>query len=67
MSGHLLGVLQPSVVFQVNRDLEDTLKLLIAALSLAAKSAHRHLFPGDFDLAQEIAKRIASTRSARLL
>jgi DNA-binding GntR family transcriptional regulator len=42
----------------------DIAELRLALISLVAKPAHRHLSPADFDLAQEIARRISRTRSA---
>ena len=43
----------------------DIAELRLSLIALAAKPAHRHLSPADFDLAYEIAKQITRTNSAK--
>jgi DNA-binding GntR family transcriptional regulator len=43
----------------------DIAELSLALIPLAAKPAHRHLSPADFDLAQGLAKRITRSNSAK--
>lgn len=43
----------------------DIAELRLSLITLAAKPAHRHLSPADFDLAYEIAKQMTRTNSAK--
>jgi DNA-binding GntR family transcriptional regulator len=43
----------------------DIAELRLALITLAAKPAHRHLSPADFDLAYGLAKQITRTNSAK--
>jgi DNA-binding GntR family transcriptional regulator len=43
----------------------DIAELRLTLISLAVRSAHRHLAPADFDRAYEVARRITRTNSAK--
>jgi DNA-binding GntR family transcriptional regulator len=61
MSPYKGAMVQPLSVAEI-RDIAD---LRLALISLALKPAHRYLSPADFDLAYDLAKRIARTKSGR--
>ena len=45
-------------------EVSDIAELKLALITLAAKPAHRHLSPADFDLACGLAKQMTRTNSA---
>jgi DNA-binding GntR family transcriptional regulator len=45
----------------------DIAEVRLALINLAAKPAHRHLSPADFDLAYELAKQMTRTKGAKEL
>jgi DNA-binding GntR family transcriptional regulator len=44
---------------------QDIAELRLALITLAAKAAHRHLSPADFDLLYGLAKQMTATNSAK--
>jgi DNA-binding GntR family transcriptional regulator len=46
-------------------EVQDIAELRLALISLAAKPAHRHLSPADFDLLHGLAKQMTATNSAK--
>jgi DNA-binding GntR family transcriptional regulator len=56
--GAILKPLSPEEVL-------DIAELRLALITLAAKPAHRHLSPADFDLAYGLAKQMTRTNSAK--
>jgi DNA-binding GntR family transcriptional regulator len=57
-AGALVRPLSPAEIHEIA-------EIRLALIALAVKPAHRHLAPADFDLANELAKRITRTKSAR--